>query len=463
MADKIVTGSILDVISCAVEIAILLWFFASRPDRKEAREYPLRKAAGFLPLAALLTIYMTPLNAAVSVFSIENLTIQIFRMLLHLLPVMFWLYLNKVCTLCVAAYLSGIFTAIYLTAQNLRMVMMTYGMITPPHQAYGAGYIVGLVFTAAAELLLAVLTCRLIKPEKIDTIDRQRVIMLGIVLFIMVYFKWILTAVRELNLGGDRTMMISFSLVTSIGLYLVLLLYDYSRLLLKEKRQSDHEKTVLQYEIRSAQREMKASDDIRRLYHDVKNHLLAIQSMAGSEGEINAYLQELLPQFEGYETQVRTGNPTVDAIMSEKIQLAYSDGIRFNVCLDLSKLNFIKTVDLVTIFGNAVDNAIEALKKTEGGDKYLYIKSSNFANNVIIKFENRFDGTVELRGGEPVTSKKDAEMHGIGIKSIRNTVSRYGGTVSVKADNINKMFTLLVMLPFDSADQSDTDCTAKNS
>ena len=287
--------------------------------------------------------------------------------------------------------------------------------------------------------------------------------MLGIVLFIMVYFKWILTAVRELNLGGDRTMMISFSLVTSIGLYLVLLLYDYSRLLLKEKRQSDHEKTVLQYEIRSAQREMKASDDIRRLYHDVKNHLLAIQSMAGSEGEINAYLQELLPQFEGYETQVRTGNPTVDAIMSEKIQLAYSDGIRFNVCLDLSKLNFIKTVDLVTIFGNAVDNAIEALKKTEGGDKYLYIKSSNFANNVIIKFENRFDGTVELRGGEPVTSKKDAEMHGIGIKSIRNTVSRYGGTVSVKADNINKMFTLLVMLPFDNSDQSDTDSMAKNS
>ena len=461
MADKIVSGSIIDVISCAVEIAILLWFFSSRPDRKESRESPWRKAAGFLPLTALLLIYMTPLNAAVSVFSIENLTIQVFRMLIHLLPVMFWLYLNKVCTLRVAAYLSGIFTAIYLTAQNLRMVMMTYGMSTPPHQTNGAGYIVGLVFTAAAELLLAILTHRLIKPEKIDTIDSQRVIMMSIVLFIMVYFKWILTAVRELSLGGNRTMMISFSLVTSIGLYLVLLLYDYSRLLLKEKRQSDHERTVLQYEIRSAQREIKASDDIRRLYHDVKNHLLAIQSMAGSEGKISAYLQELLPQFEGYETQVRTGNSTIDAIISEKIQLAYSDGIHFNVCLDLSNLSYIKSVDLVTIFGNALDNAIEALKKTEDGDKYLYIKSSNFANHVIIKFENRFDGTVEMRGGEPMTSKKDADMHGIGIKSIRNAVSRYGGTVSVKADNVNKMFTLLVMLPFGSADSSDTGGTAK--
>ena len=91
MADKIVTGSIIDVISCAVEIAILLCFFASRPDRKEVRENPMRRAAGFLPLVALLTIYMTPLNAAVSVFSIENLTIQIFRMFLHVRPVMWWL------------------------------------------------------------------------------------------------------------------------------------------------------------------------------------------------------------------------------------------------------------------------------------------------------------------------------------------------------------------------------------
>lgn len=457
MAGKIVTGSFIDVISCVVEICILVWFFASRPDRREARDNSLRKALGFLPLAALLTIYMTPLNAAVSVFSIENLTIQIMRMFLHLLPVMFWLLLNKKCTWRVAAYLSGISTAIYLTAQNLRMVMMTYGMITPPKQVQGMGYVMGLVMTAAAELVLAALSRRLIKPEKIDTIDRQRGIMMSIVLFIMVYFKWILTAVREQNIGGDRTTMVSFSLVTSIGLYLVLLLFDYSRLLLKEKKQSDHEKTVLQYEIRSAKREMQASDDIRRLYHDVKNHLLAIQSMAGSEGEINTYLQELLPRFEGYETQVRTGNHTVDAIMSEKIQLASGDGIRFNVCLDLSPLISIKTVDLVTIFGNAVDNAIEALRKTEGGDRYLYIKSSNFANNVIIKFENRFDGVVELRGGIPVTSKKDADMHGIGINSIRNTVNRYGGTVSVKADNDNKMFTLVVMLPVDSETQPDID------
>ena len=54
---------------------------------------------------------------------------------------------------------------------------------------------------------------------------------------------------------------------------------------------------------------------------------------------------------------------------------------------------------------------------------------------------------VELRGGVPVTSKKDTDMHGLGISSIRNAVSRYGGTVSVKADNESKEFTLVVMIP----------------
>ena len=449
MNSGIITGSLIDIASFTAEVVILIWFFGDKPERKEAQDNMVTRAAGLLPLLVLLAIYMTPLNAAVSVFSIENLAIQVVRMLLHLLPVMCWLLMNKDCTPKIAAYLAAIFTAIYLTSQNLRMILMTYGPVTPPHETKGSGYLLGVALVAVTELALAAITRRLIRPEKIDTIDRQRIIMMSLVLFIMVYFKWILTAVRELSLGGNRTAMISFSLVTSVGIYLVILLYDYSRLLLKEKEVAEHERMVLQYEVRSAKREMQAAGDISRLYHDVKNHLLAIRSMAGSEGEINDYLGELLPKFEGYETQVRTGNETVDAILSEKIQLAYADGIRFNVCLDLERLGHIRAVDLVTIFGNAVDNATEALRKINETDneRFLFIKSSSFANNTVVRFQNRFEGTVELRNGNPVTSKKDADMHGIGISSIRNAVSRYGGTVSVKADNDSKQFTLIVMLP----------------
>lgn len=447
MTTGIITGSLRDIVSYCIEIAILLWFFAPMKERKDTGGSMFGKVVRNLPLLLILVIYMTPLNASVSAFSIQNLWIQLFRMMMHLLPIGIWLYLTKNCDWKVAAYLASLVTAIYLTAQNLRMILMTYIAVTPLHSTSGRGYIIGLILTAAAELALAVLTRWLIKPEIISNIDKQRTLIMTIVLMIMVYFKWILTAIRELSIGGNRTMMVSFSIVTTIGLYVVLILFDYTRLLLIEKDRAEHEKTILQYEVRSAKREMQANSDIRRLYHDVKNHLLAIQSMAGDQTEIKEYLSELLPKFEGYETQVKTGNQAVDAILSEKIQRAYPDGIRFNVCLDLSGLAHIKTVDIVTIFGNAVDNAIEALRKTSGEDKFIFIKSSSFANNVVIRFQNKFDGKVELRNGEPVTSKKDAEMHGIGISSIRITAARYGGTVSIKADNDTKQFTLVVMLP----------------
>ena len=186
MMPDIITGSVIDILSCIAEIAILLWFFSRKNERRDIGDDPVRKVIGFLPLLVLLGIYMTPLNAAVSVFSLENLAIQLLRMILHLLPVMCWLLMNKTCSKKVAAYLAAIFTAIYLTAQNLRMVMMTYGTVTPPHETRGAGYVFGLVLVAATEFILAAITRRLIKPERIDTIDKQRTIMMGTVLLIMV-------------------------------------------------------------------------------------------------------------------------------------------------------------------------------------------------------------------------------------------------------------------------------------
>lgn len=444
-----VSGSITDIFSFAAELWIMAWFFRDvRPDI-ERRHRSRWNAAGCVALLLLLFLYMTPLNAAVNVLSLVNLIKQFVRMLVHLVPVAIWLSAAKGCRMRRAVYLSAIFTAIFLTSQNVRMVVMTntLGSISAVGTK-GPLYVAGVVVIALVELLLAWMTKKLILPEEIDLIDKQRVGLMVIVLFMTVYFKWLLIAVREQNMVVNRLVMISFSLMASLGMYAVLLLYEYSRLLLKGKEDAEHEKLVLRYEVRSAKREMQSSDDIRRLYHDIKNHLLAIQNMAGDESEINDYLSDLLPKFQGYETQVKTGDPVVDAILSEKIQLAYPDGIRFNICLDLSKIKEIKSVDLVTIFGNAVDNAIEALRRIDDDqEKYVYIKSKSFAGNTVIRFQNAFRGEITMEGGHPVTSKRDGDLHGIGISSIKNAVSRYGGTARVKFDNEKHEFTLVVMIP----------------
>ena len=98
MESNIITGSLIDVLSWAAEVVILIWFFGKMHDKAETHDSRMAGFAGMLPLVVLLGIYMTPLNAAISVFSIENLLIQILRMFLHLLPVMCWLLINKECT-----------------------------------------------------------------------------------------------------------------------------------------------------------------------------------------------------------------------------------------------------------------------------------------------------------------------------------------------------------------------------
>ena len=64
------------------------------------------------------------------------------------------------------------------------------------------------------------------------------------------------------------------------------------------------------------------------------------------------------------------------------------------------------------------------------------------ANNVIIRFQNEYYESVVMHNDIPATSKADTNMHGIGINSIKHAVGRYGGTVSIKADNKEKQFTV---------------------
>ena len=131
--------------------------------------------------------------------------------------------------------------------------------------------------------------------------------------------------------------------------------------------------------MKNARRELQANSDVRRLYHDTKNHLMAIRSMAGKSGEIEEYLDGLLSHFNSYEAQIDTGNATVNALLSDKIQRAHPEEILFNVRLDLSALNKVSSIDLVTIFGNAIDNAVEALRSIDDDGKIVFIKNKYFA------------------------------------------------------------------------------------
>ena len=107
-------------------------------------------------------------------------------------------------------------------------------------------------------------------------------------------------------------------------------------------------------------------------------------------------------------------------------------------------------MDICTILGNALDNAIECEKKIQEKEKRL-IDVAIFSKKdfLIMRFENYFDGELKFSEGNLKTTKtKRSELHGYGIKSIKHAVKKYGGAVNINVEE--NWFELKVLIPIPS-------------
>jgi sensor histidine kinase regulating citrate/malate metabolism len=103
-------------------------------------------------------------------------------------------------------------------------------------------------------------------------------------------------------------------------------------------------------------------------------------------------------------------------------------------------------MDICSIFGNALDNAVEGVLTAEDQEKRL-IRVTLYSKNkfILICFENYFEGTVKIENGLPATTKNDRGSHGFGLKSIHYTVEKHGGSMTVNTEE--NWFIVRILLP----------------
>lgn len=441
MNTSIYSYQIWDLLSYLIKVGLLLWFFKPVKANTEGRFRWL----GYLFLLALAWLYLSPTVALTDLYSAKNFLIQTFRMLTHWLPICLWLFFTKDISFPTAFSLSGISTVVFLATQNLRTAVTLLVPLLNADESYRR-------FTLFVVILVEWLVLYFVRSVmKIDKVSRPSPLTLGVLtlsILLEVYFKWSLVAMQFVQQPSYSREFAVFALIAAISSMMLPFLVERSQQRQRAQLRMQAEQIGMAYEMQNAKRSLQANNDIRRLYHDMKNHLLVIQRLAGEKEELKEYLGHLLPQFEDYETHISTGNAMLDTLLSEKMQRAALSQIEFNVCVNLKELDHLSAVDLVTIFGNAVDNAIEAMQKLpKEEEKVIYIKSSNFANMHVLRFSNRYCGNVEIVDGNIVTTKSDSDVHGIGLSSIRNATARYNGSVTVSADNDNGEFVLTIMLP----------------
>ncbi|MCF0134261.1 MAG: GHKL domain-containing protein [Blautia sp.] len=187
-------------------------------------------------------------------------------------------------------------------------------------------------------------------------------------------------------------------------------------------------------------------DLMNRKCHDLKHQIAAFSDKNVPAERRDSFLREMEDMVEIYDTHTQTGNEALDTILQEKGLFCKMHHIQWNCIADGEILQFMDVVDIYTLLGNAIDNAIEAVEQLKEPEKKMIsvriLQKNHFA---VIQIENPYEGSVSMQEGKIRTTKSDKDYHGFGIKSMRHIAEKYNGSLSVKTDN--GMFLLYAVLP----------------
>ena len=248
----------------------------------------------------------------------------------------------------------------------------------------------------------------------------------------------------------------AFTESLSVGVLYVRTLVDFAGIIMLFAHEAQRQEMNMAYELQATSnlmhrqyeqyRQYRENDEsLHRLYHDLKHQIAFIRGEADSQRR-ETYLSEMDEVIRRHEAATETGSNLLDTILTSKNLSCMQKGIAMTCFADGHELEFMDAMDVCTIFGNALDNAIECEEKIEDISKRL-IKVNVHTQHpfVAIRIENYCEEPVRIDGDAPKTSKTDKRNHGYGIKSIRRTVSKYGGHVKIAQEG--NWFILTVLIP----------------
>lgn len=214
---------------------------------------------------------------------------------------------------------------------------------------------------------------------------------------------------------------------------------------LRVRRELEAVQSVLQNQYVQYKQSRESIDLINYKYHDLK-HQIAVLRSEDDPVKREEFLKRMEEEISQYEAQNKTGNKVLDTVLTSKSLYCAKHGITFTCVADGKLLDFMDVMDICSIFGNALDNAIECeLKIADKEKRLIHVTVSQQKNFLMLRFENYYEGGLHYKEGKLVTTKKEKKYHGYGLKSIRYTVNRYEGAISI--DTKENWFDLKILIP----------------
>jgi sensor histidine kinase YesM len=298
-------------------------------------------------------------------------------------------------------------------------------------------------------VLLATLPTFALKEKglknRLEVLSKKDYALLSIVITIDFLLSAAFLGFLELDKGRVRNIIVSAMLiVVSMSLYLLVLYvrvknYEYTLLLRNEENQK-----LLDMEVEHYKELQRKNMDLRRFRHDYYAHLHAMEGLAKNEDwkGLKEYLSALC-DIKEQTRYISVHHPVADAILNYFYERLPED-TKVYVQGSFPKQSDIKDSDLCILLSNLLKNAVEALEYVAQTEKKIYFAVFSDENTIHFRVENTSRPYSEEEIKHLTTSKQDTLNHGLGLKNVKDVLSRYAGQMA--AGYRDGMFCVDVLL-----------------
>lgn len=334
-------------------------------------------------------------------------------------------------------------------------------MLTRPVAQLVTYIIVEIIYYSIAVLFMLLVIKKVHEAyvnKREDMSGKELLLILAILLTVMVgYFTFIFFSnayveATQTYIWNDHpwyhVLHTVYQLVSFAAMYITIVFYQR----MKDKQREETESILLAEQIDNMKHHIseveKLYGDIRGLKHDMGNHISVLENLflKGESEELENYLCELKAHWNESVTEVRTGNPVTDVILTQRKQEAKEKGIAFTCEFKYPAETTINAFDVSVILNNAISNAFDGVT---GCDKpYVSVTSYRKKNAYMIEIQNSISKAVRIdeETGLPETNKMDKNNHGFGLANIRKVAQRYFGDIDIEQTNNDFKLSIMLMV-----------------
>lgn len=253
----------------------------------------------------------------------------------------------------------------------------------------------------------------------------------------VIYGNTIITDGAGKILNADHFQMIAVQLLAMASLFCIM--FAYKKLL--ENFRLNTKLSLLEQEEHSLNRYVEETrtryEKTKSFRHDIKNHITVLKELLkdGNARQALDYIGDMESVAKGFSFPCATNNPVADILLENKLGIARSMGIDVSCSLILPYPCTVRDIDFGIILSNALDNAVNACKSTDGGvEKYIRVSGRMQGDFILIEIENSFDG-------------KSSFKNGTGLSNIKTVAEKYDGAMSIKTQGNTFILSVLLIIP----------------